>query len=308
MARHGVLVAVVVVLAALLGAVAAQTEASYAGYPTPSPHGSPPAPSPPSSAPPAPSPATQTPPPPAGPALRVGFYKNSCPRAEQIVGEVVRNATTRNPGVGAGIIRMLFHDCFVRGCDASVLLDPTPANPQPEKLAPPNFPSLRGFEVIDEAKQRLEEVCPGEVSCADVVAFAARDASYFLSGGRVDFRMPAGRRDGRVSLASETVDLPPPSFKLPQLVDNFRAKNLTVDDLVVLSGAHTIGRSHCSSFSDRLSSSPGSDMNPVLAASLRRRCPANATSDATVAQDVVTPNKMDSQYYRNVLNRKVLFC
>ncbi|WVZ66841.1 hypothetical protein U9M48_016007 [Paspalum notatum var. saurae] len=257
-----------------------------------------------------------SPPPPtqtltAGPPLRFGFYKNSCPRAEVIVREAVWNATTVNPGAGAGLIRMAFHDCFVQGCDASVLLDPTPANPRPEKLGPPNFPSLRGFEVIDAAKAALEQACPGTVSCADIVQFAARDAAFFLSGFRVNYRLPAGRLDGRVSLENETLAfLPPPSFDLSQLIGSFSAKGLSVDDLVVLSGAHTVGRSHCSSFvSDRLSSTPPSDINPGLAAVLKRQCPANPnfTDDPTVVQDVATPDRLDSQYYKNVLNHKVLF-
>jgi peroxidase len=190
-----------------------------------------------------------------------------------------------------------------------VLLDPTPSNPQPEKLSPANFPSLRGFEVIDAAKAALEAACPGTVSCADVVAFAGRDASAVLSGGRADFAMPAGRLDGRVSLSSEALqNLPPPSFNLSQLAARFAAKGLGVDDLVVLSGAHTVGRSHCSSFlrDGRLNAST-SDMNPVLAASLRQQCPANAATDNTVVQDVVTPDALDNQYYKNVLARNVLF-
>ncbi|PAN49494.1 hypothetical protein PAHAL_9G453200 [Panicum hallii] len=251
-----------------------------------------------------------TPPSPGACGLKVGYYHDRCPKAEAIVKRVVGDAVRRNPGVGAGLIRMLFHDCFVEGCDASVLLDPTPANPQPEKLGAPNNPSLRGFEVIDAAKAALERACPGVVSCADIVAFAARDASSSLGGGRgVDFDMPAGRLDGRVSVASRTLDfLPPPTFNLSELVGSFAAKGLGVEDMVVLSGAHTVGRSHCSSFvPDRLAAP--SDISPSLAASLRGQCPASPSSgnDPTVVQDAVTPDTLDNQYYKNVLARRVLF-
>ncbi|XP_062209258.1 peroxidase 2-like [Phragmites australis] len=241
--------------------------------------------------------------------LEVGYYKKTCPRVEAIVRDEVKKFVYKNAGIGAGLIRLIFHDCFVQGCDGSVLLDPTPANPQPEKLSPPNMPSLRGFEVIDAAKDAVEKACPGKVSCADLVAFAARDAAYFLSRFKVKINVPAGRLDGRVSNASEALDnLPPPFFNITQLIDSFAAKGLDAEDMVVLSGAHTVGRSHCSSFvRDRLA--VPSDINSWFANILRRKCPANPTpaNDRTVNQDIFTPNAFDNQYYKNVLAHKVLF-
>jgi peroxidase len=137
----------------------------------------------------------------------------------------------------------------VQGCDASVLL--TSPNGTAERDAGPNNPSLRGFQVIDAAKAAVEQSCARTVSCADILAFAARDSVNLT--GNVSYQVPSGRRDGNISLDTDAVNnLPAPTFTAAQLVARFANKSLTAEEMVVLSGAHTVGRSFCSSFLNRI--------------------------------------------------------
>ncbi|EES00688.1 hypothetical protein BDA96_03G160700 [Sorghum bicolor] len=254
--------------------------------------------------------------------LKVGFYNKSCPSAEALVQQAVAAAFKNDSGIAAGLIRLHFHDCFVRGCDGSVLIDST-ANNTAEKDAPPNNPSLRGFEVIDAAKAAIEAQCPKTVSCADILAFAARDSvalsssSASGSGKNLTYKVPAGRRDGRVSRDTDAnSNLPSPLSTAAELVGNFTRKNLTAEDMVVLSGAHTVGRSHCSSFTNRLYGfSNGSDVDPAISSAyaflLRSICPSNTTRffppNTTTDMDLITPAVLDNKYYVGLTNNLGLF-
>ncbi|CAN6326783.1 unnamed protein product [Urochloa humidicola] len=254
--------------------------------------------------------------------LDVGFYDTRCPSAETIVQQTVATAFKNDSGVAPALIRMHFHDCFVRGCDGSVLIDSVPPNSNTsEKDAIPNRPSLRFFDVVDRAKAAVEAQCPGVVSCADVLAFAARD-SVVLTGG-LGYQVPAGRRDGNTSLADDALNqLPPPFFNATQLVENFKDKNLTLEDMVVLSGAHTLGVSHCSSFAgvtnrgDRIYNFSGSadgidpSLSKAYALLLRSVCPSNSGQffpTTTPFMDLITPNKFDNKYYVGLQNNLGLF-
>jgi peroxidase len=112
--------------------------------------------------------------------LSTGFYSYSCPSMLDAVRSALRPAIAREQRVGASIVRLFFHDCFVQGCDASLLLDDAPGI-QGEKNATPNKNSARGFEVIDAVKAAVEKACPGVVSCADVLAVAAEESVVAVS-------------------------------------------------------------------------------------------------------------------------------
>ncbi|KAL6607789.1 hypothetical protein ACP70R_040852 [Stipagrostis hirtigluma subsp. patula] len=249
-----------------------------------------------------------------GACIDVGFYDTRCPSAETIVQQTVAAAFRNNSGVAPALIRLHFHDCFVRGCDGSVLIDST-ANNTAEKDAGPNNPSLRFFDVVDRAKAAVEAQCPGVVSCADILAFAARD-SVVLAGG-LGYQVPAGRRDGRISRDTEAGDeLPPSTSTAAELVTRFAAKNLTLQDMVVLSGSHTIGVSHCDSFTSRIynfNNTPGA-IDPALSKAyaflLKSVCPANSSQffpNTTLDMDIITPTRLDNKYYVGLSNNLGMF-
>ncbi|KAJ8557229.1 hypothetical protein K7X08_002854 [Anisodus acutangulus] len=168
--------------------------------------------------------------------LQLNFYAKSCPKAEKIIQDYVQMHIPKAPSLAAALLRLQFHDCFVRGCDGSVLLNITSSmKNQTEKVAIPNQ-TLRGFSFIDGVKKIVEAECPGVVSCADIVALVARD-SVLVTGGPY-WNVPTGRRDGKISNASEALaNIPPPTSNLSSLQTSFANKGLDLKDLVLLSGS-----------------------------------------------------------------------
>ncbi|CAN1322918.1 Peroxidase 64 [Linum perenne] len=234
-------------------------------------------------------------------SLSLNYYDKTCPNFETAVTNAVKKAMSNDRTVPAALLRMHFHDCFIRGCDGSVLLKSTKNNVA-EKDGPPNI-SLHAFYVIDHAKQAVEKMCPGVVSCADILALAARDA-VALSGGP-NWAVPKGRKDGRISKAIETRQLPAPVFNISQLQQSFSQRGLSTKDLVALSGGHTLGFAHCSSFQNRIHSfnaslDVDSTLSPSFAASLSKVKNAGSTLDSTTFG-------FDNVYYKMLLSGKSIF-
>ncbi|CAN1288078.1 Peroxidase 7 [Linum perenne] len=206
------------------------------------------------------------------------YYQEKCPAAEGIIHNKVRAWIKKDPTIAAALIRLHFHDCAVRGCDGSILVNHRGSERRSSRASL----TLRGFQVIDDIKSSLESACPRTVSCADILTAASRDATVSLGGPfwTVDF----GRKDDE---------------NVTALIEFFRRRGLTVLDLVVLSGAHTIGRSECASVMGRVGR-PDRSIDGGYFRNLTRACKPGHLRGRFVNLDVTTPFRFDAEYYVNL--------
>ncbi|PQP96181.1 peroxidase 55 [Prunus yedoensis var. nudiflora] len=212
--------------------------------------------------------------------LAENFYSFTCPNVEFIVKQAVSTKLSQTPITIPATLRLFFHDCFVEGCDASVMI--ASANGDAEKDSTDNL-SLAGdgFDTVIKAKQAVEALCPGVVSCADILALAARDC-VVLAGGTA-FSVELGRRDGLVSQASRVAgNLPEPNFNLDQLNTMLFALRSLFRPLYNFSSNSPVDPS----------------LDPGYAKQLMGACPINA--DPVVNLDPETPDTFDNAYYRNL--------
>ncbi|PON46566.1 Peroxidase [Parasponia andersonii] len=237
--------------------------------------------------------------------LTPNYYQKTCPKFQEIIRQIVQDKQLAAPTTAAATLRLLFHDCLVEGCDASILVATNAFN-KAERDADINLSlSGDGFDLITRAKTALELECPGIVSCADILATAARDLITIEGGPYYPVRF--GRKDGLVSRADQVEgNLPRPNMPLSQIIALFASMKFSVQELVALVGAHTIGFAHCAQFSNRIFNfSKKSEFdpayNPKFAAGLRKLC-ENYTRDPSMSafNDVMTPNKFDNMYYKNL--------
>ncbi|XVF37441.1 hypothetical protein REPUB_Repub20aG0008000 [Reevesia pubescens] len=235
-------------------------------------------------------------------SLSPKFYDKVCPQALPAIKKIVQAAVHKERRMGASLLRLHFHDCFVNGCDGSLLLDST-STFESEKNARGNLNSVRGFEVVDQIKAEVDKVCGRPVvSCADILAVAARDSVVALGGPTWKVRL--GRRDSTTasrSLADSV--LPSASMDLPALINNFKNQGLNQRDLVALSGGHTIGLSQCGIFRNRIYNA--TNIDPAFAKQRRATCP-RVGGNTNLAPFDPTPAHFDTAYFQKLVKQRGL--
>ncbi|KAG8478594.1 hypothetical protein CXB51_028399 [Gossypium anomalum] len=267
--------------------------------------------------------------------LSATYYAKTCPNVSSIVRSVLQQAEQNDIWIFPKLVRLHFHDCFVHGCDASLLLNGTDS----EKTATPNL-STDGYAVIDDIKTALEKACPRVVSCADILALAAQISvslvcflllmllifcidpissrtmlfkeCVWFAGWRSNMEVPLGRRDSRTAHREGTGTIPTGHESLANIATLFKSMALDSTDLVALSGVHTFGRARCAAFVDRLynfnnvSGKIDPNLNGTYAKTLRQLCPKGGDVTSLIDLDEQTSLTFDNKYFLNLQNRRGL--
>ncbi|KAG8079225.1 hypothetical protein GUJ93_ZPchr0007g3740 [Zizania palustris] len=219
----------------------------------------------------------------AGSELRLNFYLHSCPRAE-----IVREQ-----------VRRLYEE------HGNTAVSWTTAAAVSEQASHRSF-GMRNFKYIATIKAALERECPATVSCADVLALAARDGVAML-GGPSPLPMRTGRRDSRESYYGVVEHyIPNHNDSVSTVLSRFAAMGVEVEGAVALLGAHSVGRVHCFNLVGRLYPTVDGSMEAAYGKYLRGRCPeaeaAEDTREVVYARnDRKTPMLLDNMYYRNLI-------
>ncbi|WOH05591.1 hypothetical protein DCAR_0625010 [Daucus carota subsp. sativus] len=222
--------------------------------------------------------------------LSANFYSSSCPNVQTLVRNGINQAVKNQPRQGASILRLFFHDCFVNGCDGSVLLDDV-SGFTGEKTANANRNSARGFEVIDSIKTSVESACNATVSCADILALAARDSVVALGGP--SWTVQLGRRDARTaSLSAANSQIPAPTSSLSTLLSMFSNKGLNAR------------QAQCTNFRGHIYND--TNINAAFRTTRRANCPASGGNTNLAPLDIQSPTQFGNSYYQNLVNQRGL--
>ncbi|ERN05480.1 hypothetical protein AMTRI_Chr12g234730 [Amborella trichopoda] len=231
--------------------------------------------------------------------LSYDHYHNSCPHLESLVAKTLMPIFLTDPTSPSAFLRLMFHDCQVQGCDASILLDSNGESISSEMLSGRNF-GIRRREAIDMVKRVVEAECPTQVSCADLIILAARESVAFAGGPRI--RVPLGRRDSTTA-SNRRADtyIPSSTVSVDNMLRIFMSKGMTMDEAIAILGGHTLGVSHCINVVNRLYPSYESEKLGAFGIYLRLNCPTMAPlTNLTFIPNDLTPFVFDNHYYKDL--------
>jgi len=150
---------------------------------------------------------------------------------ESIIRSGVRNVLTK--GKAAGVLRLVFHDAGTfdvsdksGGMNGSIIY---------EVDRPENTGLNRSIKILGKAKAGIDDI--QKVSWADLIAVAGAEAVALCGGPEIPVRL--GRLDS--STADPAGKLPGETLDAAALKTLFSRKGFSSQEMVVLSGAHTIG-------------------------------------------------------------------
>ncbi|KAM1022781.1 hypothetical protein ACFX2A_044747 [Malus domestica] len=165
-------------------------------------------------------------------------------REYELMKKEIKKVVTK--GKAADVLRLVFHDAGtfqiddnLGGMDGSIVyeLDRDKNRPENKGLKSP-------FKILEKAKSEVDAVNP--VSWADMIAVAGAEAVSVCGGPTI--QVPLGRLDAKEPDPERSHLEPDPEGKLPEetldafgLKQSFQTKGLSTQELVALSGAHTIG-------------------------------------------------------------------
>ncbi|KGN58950.1 peroxidase 21 [Cucumis sativus] len=238
--------------------------------------------------------------------LQLNYYAKSCPKAEEIIKQQVIDLYYEHGNTAVSWLRNLFHDCIVKSCDASLLLE-TVVGVESEKDSSRSF-GMRNFKYVNKIKAAVEKECPLTVSCADIVALSARDGIVMLKGPHIDLK--TGRKDSKMSYSNMVEELVPQhNASLVNVLSRFNSIGIDTEATVALLGSHSVGRVHCVNLVERLYPTVDPTIDPEYAKYLKMRCPTPTPDPNGVLysrNDRETTMILDNMYYSNVLKHKGL--
>ncbi|XP_013638612.1 PREDICTED: peroxidase 29 [Brassica oleracea var. oleracea] len=234
--------------------------------------------------------------------LSYNYYEKTCPRLDEIVRSSISPMFALDPTAPAALLRLMFHDCQVQGCDASILIEPSGDQQFTELDSAKNF-GIRKRELIGSIKTSLEVECPQQVSCSDLIILVAREA-VALTGGPL-IAVPLGRKDSLSTPSKHVADseLPPSTADVDSILNLFAGIDMTIEESVAIMGSHSIGVTHCNNVLSRFDNenATNANMDPRFQTFLRVVCPefspTSKTAEATFVPNDQTSLIFDTAYY-----------